>query len=151
MLLEDEIRQKSFKNEQEKGIVNMIYTYNWMDSQMKVYFKNYDLTPQQFNILRILRGQYPKPCSVITLRERMLDKMSDASRIVERLRIKNLIIRNISQHDRRSVDIIISEAGLEKLESIDQNFDSVQKEVFSNLDKEEIKILNQLLDKMRGS
>lgn len=151
MLLEDEIRQKSFKNEQEKGIVNMIYTYNWMDSQMKVYFKNYDLTPQQFNILRILRGQYPKPCSVITLRERMLDKMSDASRIVERLRIKNLIIRNISQHDRRSVDIIISEAGLEKLESIDQNLDSVQKEVFSNLDKEEIKILNQLLDKMRGS
>jgi DNA-binding MarR family transcriptional regulator len=151
MLLEDEIRQKSFKNEQEKGIVNMIYTYNWMDSQMKVYFKNYDLTPQQFNILRILRGQYPKPCSVITLRERMLDKMSDASRIVERLRIKNLIIRNVSQHDRRSVDIVISEAGLEKLESIDQNLDSVQKEVFSNLDKEEIKILNQLLDKMRGS
>jgi len=150
MLLEEEIKQKSFKNEQEKGIVNLIYTYNWMDHQMKAFFKEYDLTPQQFNILRILRGQYPNPCSVITLRERMLDKMSDASRIVERLRIKNLVIRNISPTDRRSVDIIISETGLDLLKSIDQHFDGVQKSIFSMLENEEAKLLNQLLDKMRG-
>lgn len=150
MLLEEEIKQKSFKSEQEKGIVNLIYTYSWMDHQMKAFFKEYDLTPQQFNILRILRGQYPNPCAIITLRDRMLDKMSDASRIVERLRIKNLVIRTVSQNDRRLVDIVISQAGLELLEKIDQNFTSVQKSIFSNLDDQEAKLLNQLLDKLRG-
>ena len=81
MRLEDEIKQKEFKSEYHKGIVNLIYTFNWIDSKSKDFFKQFNLTPQQFNILRILRGQHPKPSTINLLKERMLDKMSDTSRI----------------------------------------------------------------------
>jgi len=150
MRLEDEIKQKNFKNEYEKGIINLIYTYNWMDTRMKAFFKVYDITPQQFNILRILRGQHPRPCTVNLLKDRMLDKMSDASRIVERLRIKKLLVRNVSSTDRRSVDIMISQAGLDLLGKLDVDIDLVHKELFANLTKEEAFQLNALLDKLRG-
>ncbi len=150
MRLEDEIKQKNFKNEYEKGIINLIYTYNWMDTRMKTFFKVYDITPQQFNILRILRGQHPRPCTVNLLKDRMLDKMSDASRIVERLRIKKLLVRNVSSTDRRSVDIMIAQAGLDLLGKLDVDIDQVHKELFANLTKEEAFQLNALLDKLRG-
>lgn len=150
MRLEEEIKQKNFKNEYEKGIINLIYTYNWLDTRMKAFFKAYDITPQQFNILRILRGQHPNPCTVNLLKERMLDKMSDASRIVERLRIKKLLVRNISSKDRRSVDIMISQAGLDLLEKLDSDIEQVHKDIFTNLTPHEASQLNALLDQMRG-
>lgn len=150
MRLEDEIKQKNFKDEYEKGIINLIYTYNWMDTRMKAFFKEYDITPQQFNILRILRGQHPGPCTVNLLKDRMLDKMSDASRIVERLRLKKLLERNVSSKDRRSVDIMISQAGLDLLGKLDIDIDQIQKDIFANLTPSEAAQLNALLDQMRG-
>jgi DNA-binding MarR family transcriptional regulator len=149
MRLEDEIKQKEFKNEYQKSLVNIIYTFNWLDTKFKDFFKTYDLTSQQFNILRILRGQHPKPCTINLLKERMLDKMCDASRIVERLRVKNLLERTQCPNDRRSVDIIISDKGLKLLELIDNNIEPLHN-TLNSLSPEEIKKLNDLLDKARG-
>jgi DNA-binding MarR family transcriptional regulator len=111
-------------------------------------FRSSDITMQQFNVLRILRGQYPNPCSVKLIKERMLDRMSDASRIVDKLKAKGLVDRRECPVDRRSVDILITDKGLELLksmDSIDENF----KNVFKTLTDEEMKTLNHLLDKLR--
>src|SRR3989339_1932793 len=109
MKLEEEIKQSKFRNEYHKLAVNIMYSYGWlMNLQAKLFIK-YDITGNQFNILRILRGQYPNPATVNLLKERMLDKMSDASRLVERLRIKGFIKRDLKPNDRRCVDVIISE------------------------------------------
>jgi len=149
MSLEEDIKQNKFKTEAHKAGVNIIYTFNWLDSQTRDFFKKYDLTPQQFNILRILRGQHPQPSTINLLKERMLDKMCDASRMVERLRLKNLLERHTCANDRRSVDILITKKGLDLLSSIDAEFDKFNARII-NLPEEELKQLNTLLDKLRG-
>jgi DNA-binding MarR family transcriptional regulator len=149
MRLEDEIKQKEFLNEYHKGIVNIIYTFNWLDTHSKLFFKKYDLTTQQYNILRILKGQHPQPCTINLLKERMLDKMCDASRIVERLRLKNLLVRNQCANDRRSVDIHISDKGIQLLDKIDKELDGFFA-IMSQLNHDDVKSLNELLDKLRG-
>ncbi len=149
MKLEEEIKQKKFRNEFHKLAVNIIYTHSWLMNYNKKIFDKYDITSNQFNILRILRGQYPKPASINLLKERMLDKMSDASRLVDRLLKKGLVERKISSDDRRKVDVIITKKGLKLLSQIDElnpEFDRV----FKNINKQEAQILNDLLDKMRG-
>lgn len=149
MRLEEEIKQKEFTNDYHKAIVNLMYTFNWLDSQSKDFFKKYDLTSQQYNILRILRGQYPRPSTINLLKDRMLDKMCDASRIVERLRLKNLLERKQCPEDRRSVDILISPKGLELLEKIDRDLENFYG-IMKHLNKEEIQQFNDLMDKLRG-
>lgn len=113
MKLEDEIVQKNFRSEAHKLGVNIIFTFNWVDNFHSCLMKRYGLTSQQFNILRILRGQYPSPANIKLLRERMLDKMSDASRIVEKLRTKGFVERNTNESDRRACDVIITQKGLD--------------------------------------
>ncbi len=149
MRLEDEIKQKEFSNEYAKSVVNLIYTFNWMDSQTREFLKNFSITTQQFNILRILRGQMPQPATINLLKERMLDKMCDASRMVERLKTKGLVERQVCEKDRRAVDIIITKKGLDLLGKIDKEMPEYEK-VMQNLDLAEIKQLNNLLDKLRG-
>ncbi len=146
--LEDEIQQKKFKNETQKLAVNLIYTTNWLNSFYGSYFKNSDITLQQYNVLRILRGQYPNACSVKLIKDRMLDRMSDASRIVDKLMAKNLLVRNQCPKDRRSVDVLITDKGLQLLEQLDI-IDEDSKKVFKALTKNEIGLLNALLDKLR--
>jgi DNA-binding MarR family transcriptional regulator len=146
--LEDEIQQKKFKSETQKLVINLTYTHNWLNAHYSAMFRSSDITMQQFNVLRILRGQYPNPCSVKLIKERMLDRMSDASRIVDKLKAKGLVDRRECPVDRRSVDILITDKGLELLksmDSIDENF----KNVFKTLTDEEMKTLNHLLDKLR--
>lgn len=148
MKLEDEIQQKKFKSETQKLVINLTYTHNWLNAHYSAMFRSSDITMQQFNVLRILRGQYPNPCSVKLIKERMLDRMSDASRIVDKLKAKGLVDRRECPVDRRSVDILITDKGLELLksmDSIDENF----KNVFKTLTDEEMKTLNHLLDKLR--
>ena len=149
MKLEDEIAQRKFKNEYQKAAVNLIYTTNWLESFFITLLKPYNITVQQYNVLRILRGQHPKPASIKLVRERMLDKMSDASRLVEKLRQKGFLERKVCEHDRRNADVIITKKGLDmlaKLDKIDNDF----KKLLANLSETEIKQLNKLLDKMRG-
>lgn len=149
MKLEDEIKQSSFKSEQQKLLINVIYTNNWLSSKYDDYFKNSEITIQQYNVLRILRGQYPKPCSLKLIKERMLDKMSDASRIVDKLKAKHFLTRNECPKDRRIVDILITEKGLKLLKELDY-IDENSKKITQFLSQEEITLLNKLLDKLRG-
>ena len=149
MKLEQEIKQKKFNSEHEKLVVNILFTGNWMNLENTKHLKTFGLTLPQYNILRILRGQYPNPATVNLLIDRMLDKSSNASRIVDRLLLKNLVLRKICKKDRRSVDVTITEKGLELLKEID-NQQSQWREKFSTLTKDEAKNLNILLDKLRG-
>ncbi len=150
MKLEDEIKQvKAFKNDYNKAVVNLIFTYNWLESSSKAFFKDFDLTSQQFNILRILKGQHPNPSTINLLRDRMLDKMCDASRLVERLRIKGLVERSQASSDKRAVDIFISKKGEELLAKIEVKFPAFEEKLHT-LSPEEIVVFNNLLDKLRG-
>jgi DNA-binding MarR family transcriptional regulator len=149
MKLEEEISQRKFRNEAHKLAVNIIYTFNWLNSYQSDFFKKYKITGQQFNVLRILRGQHPQPATIKILKERMLDKMSDASRIVEKLRLKGYVKREISVYDRRNCDVSISDKGLTLLAEIDKENDAMDK-FLAALNDEEKKQLNDLLDKLRG-
>ena len=119
MSIEKEIKQSKFRNDLHRLDVNFIYTSNWLYAFQASFLKPFKITSQQYNVLRILRGQHPNPASVKLVRERMLDKMSDASRIVEKLRRKNLAERKISIDDRRVCDVLITDKGLKLLSKID--------------------------------
>ncbi|SHM06258.1 DNA-binding transcriptional regulator, MarR family [Chitinophaga jiangningensis] len=145
--LEKLITQKSFLNEYHKGLVSLIFVGNWLTSRHQQFFKKYDITMQQFNILRILRGQHPQAASINVLKERMLDKMSDVSRLVERLRKADLVVRKSSELDRRSVDVRITDKGLELLSKIDDDLEELEN-TLKGLDESEAAQLNMLLDKV---
>jgi DNA-binding MarR family transcriptional regulator len=149
MSLEKDINQKLFRNEYQKGIINLIYTYNWMNEKMKNVFDNEGVTAQQYNILRILRGA-GKPISTLQIRERMLDKMSDTSRIVDRLVLKGLAKKTICNNDKRLVDVSISTKGKTLLEKIDL-YEKDMDAILGNLSDADAKTLNKLLDKIRES
>lgn len=149
MRLEDEIKQKSFRNEFHKLVVNIIYTHSWLMSKIINMLFKHDITPQQYNILRILRGQFPSSASVSLLKSRMLDKMSDASRLVDRLVEKGLVEKKISNDDRRRLDVYITSKGLKLLEKID-NKNKQFDDLLRGITEKEAIILNNLLDKLRG-
>ena len=149
MKLEEEIMQKKFINNKQKTIVNLIYTNNWVVYNQSCLLKEHNITLQQYNILRILRGQFPNPATIKLIKERMLDKMSDASRIVEKLRLKGLIERKICADDRRNVDVVISKKGLKLLSEIDKENVKMDS-LMNNLKEDELILLNNLLDKLRG-
>jgi DNA-binding MarR family transcriptional regulator len=149
MSLETEIQQTKFRNEHQKTVINLIYTYNWVGEQIKNFFEKEDITSQQFNILRILRGA-GKPLSTLQIRQRMLDKMSDTSRIVDRLVKKGLVKKVICKSDRRLVDVSISDKGMELLQKLDQSEEEMDA-ILKNLTVEDAVLLNSLLDKIRGS
>jgi len=149
MGIEKDISQAKFRNEYQKAAINLIYTFNWANERMKKLLDEYDITSQQFNILRILRGA-GKPISTLQIRQRMLDKMSDTSRIVDRLLKKGWVVKVTCEGDRRLVDVSISETGLNLLNRIDAHQDEMDN-VFKNLDAEEALTLNKLLDKIRNA
>jgi len=150
MGLEKDIKQQHFTSENQKLIINLVFTNNWLTEKIRDFLSAEDITLQQFNILRILRGSDPQPLSTLVIRERMLDKMSDTSRIVDRLLLKGLVDKKTCPSDKRLVDISITEEGKKVLAKIDQN-EKEMMAVIANLNEEEMKILNGLLDKMRGS
>jgi DNA-binding MarR family transcriptional regulator len=146
--IEDEIQSTNFRNEYHKATLNIMYTSHWITSQHTEVFKKFNLSPQQYNVLRILRGRHPQPCTLLSIRERMIDKMSDVSRIVERLRVAGFIERTSCQDDRRAVDVIITKKGLDLLAEMQDEVDTME-QVLHNLSEEEAQQLNNLLDKIR--
>ena len=142
-------QQRQFRNEHHKAQVNLLFSSNWLMENIKKFLLAEDITPQQYNILRILRGS-GEPLSTLQIRERMLDKMSDTSRIVDRLLKKELVEKKTSKADKRLVDVTISSKGLEVLERLDNKNASLDGIMF-NLSHDEAKLLNGLLDKLRGS
>lgn len=149
MEIEKEIKQRKFRSEFHKVYVNILFTAGWISEQNSKMLKPYGISQQQFNILRILRGQHPNPASVRTLQERMLDKMSNASRLVEKLRKKELVVRRDSEIDRRLVDVLITEKGLALLLVIDKLFVKFE-DKNTRLSALEARELNALLDKLRA-
>ena len=149
MSINKDIKQESFKSEYQKAMINLIFTYNWTTDQLKHLFEEEDLTMQQFNILRILRGS-ATPLSTLKIRERMLDKMSDTSRIVDRLVIKGLTKKITCKTDKRLVDVTITIKGLKVLEKLDTHEDKMEN-IIKVLTESEAETLNKLLDKIRQS
>ncbi|MCB2408286.1 MarR family winged helix-turn-helix transcriptional regulator [Hymenobacter lucidus] len=148
MKIEDEIKQPVFQSDYQKGYINLVYTAGWLQQQQQAAFREFDITLPQFNILRILRGQHPKPATVNLLIERMLDKTSNASRIVDKLEAKSLVTRTVCPSNRRAVDIRITDAGLDLLQRMDEGV-MKRENGLQNLTAEEAVQLNTLLDKIR--
>lgn len=148
MGIEKDIHQSRFHSSRHKASINLIYTMGWMKDRTKAIFDSEDITSQQFNILRILRGSFPQPLSTLQIRERMLEKMSDTSRIVDRLIAKGLVKKITCKTDRRLVDVIISDKGKKLLERLDMRQDEMDN-VLGNLSEEDANMLSDLLDKIR--
>lgn len=149
MGIEKDIQQQAFRNEHQKAAVNIIFSAGWLQERMKAFFEAEDITSQQYNILRILRGSN-KPLSTLQIRDRMLDKMSDTSRIVERLQKKSLVEKKTCSADKRLVDIMITRKGLQLLEKLDRRNADLDG-ILCKLSVEEAAALNKLLDRMRES
>ncbi|MBJ6116896.1 MarR family transcriptional regulator [Pontibacter sp. BT310] len=148
MKIEEEIKQSAFKSEYHKAFINMLYTASWLELEQSNLFKPFGITLPQYNVLRILRGQHPKPATVSMLIERMLDKTSNASRIVDKLEVKELVTRKQCPNDRRTVDVLITDKGLALLKELDV-LDDNNKTGIHNLTEEETIELNRILDKVR--
>jgi DNA-binding MarR family transcriptional regulator len=149
MKIEDEIKQPKFRNAYQKVAINMLYTANWLQGQQLDFFKLYGITPSQFNILRILRGQHPHKISGAEVKSRMLDRNSDISRLLDRMLRKKLIAKTPCPNDKRAADINITDNGLAVLSQIDPLLDATEKNQI-RLSKEEATLLSSLLDKCRG-
>ena len=149
MGIETAIHQiRHFRSEHHKVIVNILFTGGWMQEQVRAFLEQADITHQQYNILRMLRGSNT-PMTTMQIRERMLDKMSDTSRIVDRLILKELVTKSINKHDKRLVDVSITKKGRAVLEKLDEQNEKLDA-ITHRLTEEEAKMLNNLLDIMRG-
>lgn len=147
--IESEVKQEKFQSEFQKAAVNILFTGSWLYNQNATFLKTFDVTPEQFNVLRILRGSHPKPMMLADITCRMIDKNSNATRLVEKLRVKGLVKREICKNNRRQVDISITEKGLMLLTKIDRSSDTWHS-TLKNLSKAEAQQLNFLLDKLRS-
>jgi DNA-binding MarR family transcriptional regulator len=146
--IEDEIQQKKFTNIHQKVVINLIYTSNWLQNKQQEFFKPFGITGQQFNILRILKGRFPKSISGTEIKGRMLDRNSDVSRLLDRLAAKNLITKTTCPDDKRASDVLITEQGLALLKELDKT--QKQDRVLA-LSDEEATLLSDLLDKSRAA
>lgn len=150
MKIEDEIQTKKFRNERHKATINIVFTSNWITHILEKRANTQQITLQQFNVLRILRGQYPNPATNNMLKDRMLDKMPDVSRIIDRLVTKELVSRGKCHTDRRAVDVKITQKGLDILAELEESMlmlDILEK----NISEEDCQVLNNLLDRLRGN
>ncbi len=149
MKIEEEIKQTRFKNEYQKLVINILFTSKWIENHNHEVLKPYNISSQQFNILRILRGQHPNCASMTLLQDRMLDKMSNASRLVEKLRLKEYVERKENIEDRRQVKVSITEKGISLLKELDVLMDK-NDYINNDLTIEEATTINRLLDKFRN-
>lgn len=148
--LEKALKKKSpFRNHWHRCMVNIIFTNGWMCEKIKDHFLPFGLTMKQYNVLRILNGA-DTPLTTSAIRDRMIERGSDTSRIVERLHKKGLVHRSICPHDKRLVDVTISRKGIALVEELDDYNTKLDKIVESKLSEEESKQLNYILDKLRS-
>lgn len=148
MRIEQAIKQKKFENEYQKLLVNLLYTTGQISSAQSRLLKPYGISIQQYNVLRILRGQHPKSVSVSVVAERMLDKNSNASRLIDKLVKKKLIKRKVSECDRRQKNVVITASGLKFLEPVDKKIREFQKH-FEIISVNDAKKVNKILDQLR--
>lgn len=147
--IEDEIKQSKFRSEGQKLIINLIYTYNQISGQMSLILQPHGLTMQQYNILRILKGQYPNPSTNNLVKERMLDRNSDVTRLIDRMIRNGLVTRTSCEKDRRRVDILITQQGLDVLDAIQSHETDVDL-IAQRLSEDQQRSMNDMLDRLRG-
>lgn len=149
MSLEQDIKQERFFNEYEKVVVNILFTSSWIYNRNATRLKPHGITPEQYNVLRILRGSSPKALMLAEITSRMIDRSSNATRLVEKLRQKGLVNRDICENNRRQVDIHITEKGLTLLKRIDSEAEGYFNSL-KTITKSEAQELNRILDKLRS-
>jgi DNA-binding MarR family transcriptional regulator len=147
--IEEAIKQSEFKDSYNKVVVNLLYTHSYLVNFQTAVLKPMDLSPEQYNVLRILRGHQGKPATIAAIQERMLNTMSNASRLVDKLKIKGLVKREECLENRRKVDVLITDKGLQLLESLEPQIATANKKTVQ-LEENEVAHLNNLLDKLRG-
>ncbi len=149
MPLEKDIHQEKFQSEHQKASINILYTGSWLYNVNAGYLKKFTITPEQFNVLRILRGNHPNPMMLAEITARMIDKNSNCTRLVEKLRQKGFITRDICKNNRRQVDIAITDKGLQVLKKIDADQPEWLR-AMEKISKADARELNRILDKLRG-
>ncbi len=148
MSIEEQIKTNQLA-EHKKALINTIYTANYINDEISLTLKPFDMSIQQFNVLRILKGQKGQPANLSTIQERMVSKMSNTTRIVDKLINKNFVNRKICEHNRRKVDILITDEGKEFLNKINAVVEEKELQLTSKLEPKELKNINTLLDKIR--
>ena len=147
--IEEAIKQAQFKDVYNKAVVNLLYTHSYLVGFQTSVLKPQDISPEQYNVLRILRGQQGKPATIAAIQERMLNTMSNASRLVDKLKAKDLVKRDECPENRRKVDVLITDKGLHLLDLLEPQIAILNKKVI-HLEEAELDLLNGLLDKLRG-
>jgi MarR family transcriptional regulator, 2-MHQ and catechol-resistance regulon repressor len=148
MGIEKDIHQEKFTSAKQKAMLNIMFSYGWVVERIRDFLASEDITHQQFNILRILRGSHPQPLSTLQIRERMLDKMSDTSRIVDRLIVKGLVKKGTCAKDKRLVDVTITDRGQKLLKKLDAHTNHIEA-IMGGLSEKDAEMLSSLLDKLR--
>ncbi|GGG12287.1 MarR family winged helix-turn-helix transcriptional regulator [Pontibacter amylolyticus] len=149
MRIEDEIQQKDFKDDHRRMVVNLLFTNNWLNQQFIPFFKQFGLTLQQHNVLSIVRGQQPKPVCFGEVQERMVDRNSNVTRLVDKLIEKGYVTRDICQANRRMIELRLTPKGMDLLNQIDEQMPAFFQR-FHSLTQEEAVLVSKLLDKLRG-
>ncbi len=149
MGIEQDVKQAKFSSEFQKAMVNILFTSSWLGNRNAAYFKRFDISPEQFNVLRILRGSHPNPMRLADIAERMIERNSNCTRLVEKLRQKQMVNRELCEANRRQVDISITSNGLKILEKIDQD-EEYWTAAEKKITKVEARELNRILDKLRS-
>ena len=150
MKLEEELRTEKFKTDQQRAMLSVLFTASWLEERINECFKPYGISQEQYNVLRILKGQKGIPANLSTVQERMIHRMSNATRLVEKLRQKGYVNRVTCEDNRRKVEITITDKGLELLGEIDPKLAAREVSLFQNLSEEEIRQIGSLLDRVRG-
>ncbi len=149
MSIEEDIKSTIKLQGNQKTVINLLYTSNWMKEKSKAFFKDCDLSSEQYNVLRILRGQKGKPANLCTIQERMLNKMSNTTRLIDKLIKKELVTRQNCESNRRKIEIYITKKGRVLLAELDSVVNANNLEITKNLNTNELETLNKLLDKLR--
>ena len=149
MNIEEELKTNNFKNEHHKAVLNILFTASSLRANINQRLKVHKLSQEQYNVLRILRGQYPKALCLKEITNRMIERNSNTTRIIEKLDAKNFVVRTVSQIDKRELEISINQLGLDTLAAIDVLMETENLD-YINLSVQEAKMLNLLLDKTRS-
>ena len=151
MKIEEAIKTNSSISLHTKTVINISYTARMVEEILLTDLKEYDLTIQQFNVLRILRGQKSNPANLSTIQERMVDRNSNVTRLIDKLIKKDLVKRQVCKANRRKIEVFITESGLKILKDLDPTNEKSNKDLFKNFTETEMQLLNTLLDKVRNN
>jgi len=149
MKIEEVVKSNVTMGLSQKAVLNIIYTQNNINERLIEILKPYDLSNEQYNVLRILRGQKGKPANMCVIQERMLAKTSNTTRLVDKLLLKELVTRKVCKENRRKIEVLITEKGLTILKELDPKVDNYEQNIVANLSSSELEQLNDLLEKIR--